>query len=66
MVKSSLTKPFLIRLQEGDLERLETFYPRKPYNLVIRTLVKAHLDRLELRLEKKAGKAPSVKEKDFE
>lgn len=66
MVKSSLDKAFLLRLNFGDKERLETFYPRKPYNQVIRLLVKAHLDRLELRLEKKAGKAPIVKEKDFE
>lgn len=66
MVKSSLDKAFLLRLSSGDKERLETFYPGKPLNKVLRTLVKAHLEKLEARLERKSGKAPSIKEKDFE
>ena len=66
MVKAATDSPVLIRLFQGDLERLLQLYPKKPYNKVIRAIVKAHLDSLERRLDKTSGVAPRLKEKDFE
>ena len=66
LVKAATDSPVLIRLFQGDLERLLQLYPKKPYNLVIRSIVKAHLDSLERRLDKSSGVAPRRKEKDFD
>ena len=66
MVKAATDSPVLIRLFQGDLERLLQLYPKKPYNVVIRTIIRAHLDSVERRLDKKSGSAPRVKEKDFD
>lgn len=66
MVKAATDSPVLIRLFQGDLERLLQLYPKKPYNMVIRTIIRAHLDSVERRLDKKSGAAPRVKEKDFD
>ena len=66
MVRTVTDSPVLIRLHSGDRERLELFYPGQPYNKIIRGLVKAHLDRKERVLDSSSGRAPVVKEKDFE
>lgn len=42
----------LVRLFESDLDRLQRFYPKQPYNMVIRVLVRKHLDALEKKIEK--------------
>lgn len=66
MVRTVTDEPVLIRLHSGDRERLKLFYPGQPYNVIVRTLVKAHLDKKERALDAVSGRAPIVKEKDFE
>ena len=56
----------LIRLHDGDKERLQKLYPSSPYNAVIRNIVKSHLDSIEAKLDRISGRAPRVKETDFE
>ena len=45
-----LTK-HLIRLWPGDMARLQEIYPTKGANAAIRDLVRAHLERVERRLQ---------------
>lgn len=53
MSKASEKKiPVLIRLFETDLDRLQRFYPGHPYNLVVRVIIRKHLDALEKKIEK--------------
>ncbi len=40
----------LIRLWAGDMERLKEIYHTKSANSVIRDLVRAHIERVEIRL----------------
>ena len=52
-----------LRLFDGDLFRLKKFYPGYGYNEVIRGLVKAHLDNLDRKLDKKTPPLPKADEK---
>ena len=52
-----------IRLFDGDISRLRRFYPRIHWSRVIRALVKAHLDELDRRLDKKLPKLPNPGER---
>lgn len=44
----------LIRVFESDLDRLQRFYPKHPYNRIIRILLRKHLDSLEKKIEAKS------------
>lgn len=54
--------PVLVRLFESDLDRIQRFYPKHPYNRVIRILVRKHLDALEKRVEKASPTADLPKD----
>ncbi len=43
----------LIRLWAGDMERLKEIYHTKSANSVIRDLVRAHIERVEIRLQER-------------
>ena len=53
-----------IRLFDGDLERLQSFYPDTPYNKVIRLLLHAHLNGLEKKALERVGEKFPLKEKE--
>lgn len=49
------TTKHTFRLVEGDVEKLQTFYPETGANAIIRTLVHKHVEEIEA----KARPAPS-------
>lgn len=65
MPRESDKTKVLIRLFDGDLERLRLYYPDHPYNAVVRQLVNRHLNQLDkARASRLASSAQDLPEPD--